>query len=615
MLKRFIVRLDFAIIAILSAAVFLRFYGITRESLWVDELITMREVDPSITWSKMFEFLSIADPHPPLFFILERIACSLFGHSTGVLRGFNAVLGSISVFFVFLLGKEILNKKLGYVAAILLCVNYYSIYYSQEGRDYALALCTSILANLFFIKLLKQPSYKRGFLYAIFSLLLLYTHYFGLFVVGGQGILVFTLMLSKAGLQKVSYRYFFAAAGAILIGYSPWLPSFLKQLTVTSFWIPPIPESFATSYFFEFFGNAIVLEPILVLLLLFYCGNVFLKYQKEGEGRIVDDPLLLSFSVIFFTVFTTLYIPYLRSVWIVPMLLARYTIVLLPAFVIAIGYGMILIKNNHVRTYVLISIVFLSSLHLIFNKNFYSATTIAKTQFREATEFMQQVGGTYPLIESGATIWPHGYYLDLYNYHPPTFWGIDKADSVLSGRFTRYQVDGFWLFGAMPDETRLSPRVQQSVDSLFTLVENKTFFQAWVQLYVRKTGSWNTIFISPFDFDKPVMRQSFDAVVQFEDFLQSRPLSLKRGRYKILIDQSGTKVEDQQAQLSIEIHGKKIGEFNCYEYPYYGEKQLTFTVDSDEPTSIKIQITNQISGFEHDRIVYVRFVRIIPIEN
>jgi hypothetical protein len=111
------------------------------------------------------------------------------------------------------------------------------------------------------------------------------------------------------------------------------------------------------------------------------------------------------------------------------------------------------------------------------------------------------------------------------------------------------------------------------------------------------------------------MRQSFDAVVQFEDFLQSRPLSLKRGRYKILIDQSGTKVEDQQAQLSIEIHGKKIGEFNCYEYPYYGEKQLTFTVDSDEPTSIKIQITNQISGFEHDRIVYVRFVRIIPIEN
>src|SRR6267154_2703337 len=167
---------------ILILAAVLRFYRLTNQGMWVDELITMSEVDPYISWSSMFSFLDIADPHPPLFFILERIACSIFGYTEGVAKGLNALIGTISVLFIYHLGKEILNKKLGLVAAILLCVNYYSLYYSQEGRDYALALCTSILASLFLVRLLKNPGYKRAFLYALFSLLLLYTHYFGLFI-------------------------------------------------------------------------------------------------------------------------------------------------------------------------------------------------------------------------------------------------------------------------------------------------------------------------------------------------------------------------------------------------------------------------------------------------
>jgi mannosyltransferase len=606
-------KFNFALISILCIGAFFRFYGLTREGLWVDELITMNEVDPSIPWGKMFEFLSIADPHPPLFFILERITCSIFGHTDGVARGLNAVLGSISILFIYYLGKEILNKKLGYVAAILLCVNYYSIYYSQEGRDYSLALCTSILANLFFIKLLKAPTYRRSFLYAFFALLLLYTHYFGLFIIAGHGLLVIALMFAKSGLQKTVYRYFFVVAAAILIGYIPWLPSFLKQLKVTSFWIPPIPENFATLYFFEYFGNAIILEPILILILLFYCWQVYSNYQELDNKNITDDPLHLSFSVIFFTVFITFYIPYLRSVWVVPMLLARYTIVLIPAFLIAIAYGLILIKSSHIRTYILISVVVLSIIHLIFNKKFYSAKVLTKTQFREASQFMKQVGGAYPLIESGSTIWPHGYYLHQNNYHLPTFWGIDKVDSVLRSPFKRYQVDGFWLFGALPDERHLSPEMQQSVDSAFTLAQSKTFFQAWAQLYVRKTGSWNTIFISPFDFDQNVLRQSFDAVVQLEDVLESKPILLKSRKYRMLIEQSGIKVKDQLPQVSVHLMGKKIGEITCNEYPYYGERELTFTAESSNMARVRLQIDNKLTGSDEKRLAYIRFIRIIPI--
>jgi mannosyltransferase len=606
-------KLDYMLISIVLIGAMVRFYGISRESLWVDELITMNEVNPDISWKKVFEFISIADPHPPLFFILEKIVCSIFGHTAGVARGMNATLGTLSILFIYFLGKEILNKRLGYLAAILLCINYYGIFYSQEARDYALALSMSILSTLFFIKLLKRPSLIHSVLYGIFALLLLYTHYFGLFIIGGQGILALTLMLSKNGLQKVVFKYFYITAGIILIGYSPWLPSFIKQLTVTSFWIPPIPENFATSYFFEYFGNAIILEPILILLLLFYCWQVYSHYQSAEEKTIIDDPLHLSFAMVFFSIFFTLYVPYLRSVWVVPMLLGRYTIVLLPVFIIAIAYGIELIKGDHIRMYMIITVVILSFTHLIFNKRYYSPATITKTQFREVTEFMKDVGGAYPLIESGSTIWPHGFYLDKMSYHLPKFWSLDKIDSVLYSPYRRYNVDGFWLVGASPDERHPSPEVQRALDSAFTLTQSKTFFQAWAQLYVRKTGSWNTIFMSPFDFTSKVLRQSFDAVALLENSLESTPRFFKSGKYRIRIEQSGTKVQEQTPMVSAYIESEKIGEFLCSEYPYYGEKELIFNVKSDTTLRLKLSLDNEMVNADEKRLAYIRFIRIIPM--
>ncbi len=593
---------------ILILAAVLRFWGLTNQSMWVDELITMSEVDPHISWGSMFDLLDIADPHPPLFFILERITCSIFGYTEGVAKGLNALIGSISVLFIYYLGKEILNKKLGIVAAILLCFNYYSLYYSQEGRDYALALCTSILANLFFVRLLKNPGYKSACLYGFFSLLLLYTHYFGLFIVAGHGFLVFALMFSKSSVDKANYRYFFSAAAVIIVGYLPWMPSFLKQLKITSFWIPPIPQSFATSYFFEYFGNATILEPVLVLILLFYCLQVYSNHQHAETKSIVDDPLSLSFCVIFFTVFCTFYIPYIRSVWVVPMLQSRYTIVIVPAFVMAIAYGLILIKSDHIRISILVGIVVLTSVNLVFTRKFYS-TEPTKTQFREATQFMQQVGGAYPLIESGSTIWPHGYYLHHYRYDLPVFWGLDKVDSVLHSPFSKYHVDGFWLFGAFPDESHLTPEVQRQVDSAFTVVQSKTFFQSWAELYVRKTGSWKTIFVSPYDLGKNVSRQ-FSPEIELVDLLQSKPVLLKPGKYQLLIEQSGKGVNGEPPRVSLSINDRKIGDIICSENG--GEQGLTFTVESTETAPIKLQLINPLSGADGKRRAYIRFIRIIP---
>src|SRR5258705_14011908 len=101
----------------------MRMKGLTHQSLWLDELHTMNEADPSLPWRELFRYLKCCDPHPPLYFVTERIAFSVFGHTEFVARSISALAGTVSIAAMYWLGREMLNNRLGYIAAILVCVN------------------------------------------------------------------------------------------------------------------------------------------------------------------------------------------------------------------------------------------------------------------------------------------------------------------------------------------------------------------------------------------------------------------------------------------------------------------------------------------------------------
>ena len=145
----------------LLTGLLLRFYGLTYQSLWLDELHTMNEADPAISWSNLFSQLKCCDPHPPLHFIITRLAFTIFGHTEFVARAISALIGTASIAALYLLGKEMCNKTVGLIAAALTCVNYYNIYYSQEARMYILAFLFAALSYLYFIKLIKNTTHHH----------------------------------------------------------------------------------------------------------------------------------------------------------------------------------------------------------------------------------------------------------------------------------------------------------------------------------------------------------------------------------------------------------------------------------------------------------------------
>ena len=121
---------------ILVGAFLLRVSNLGMESFWLDELYVMVEADPHQPLSQLFYFLKCCDPHPPLFYLLERMVFVAFGQSEVSARILPAIAGTVSVWAIYLLGREVHSKRLGLIAAALTAVNYFNIYYSREARDY-----------------------------------------------------------------------------------------------------------------------------------------------------------------------------------------------------------------------------------------------------------------------------------------------------------------------------------------------------------------------------------------------------------------------------------------------------------------------------------------------
>jgi uncharacterized membrane protein len=482
-------RRDQAVLLIILVTAFvLRFWHLTFQSLWLDELHTMNEADPSIPWGDLWNYLKCCDQHPPLFFILERFLFLLFGHNETVARSLTASAGVVSVWVMYLLGKELLNKNLGLIVAALTCVNYYDIYYSQEARDYILVFLFSALSYLYFIRLVRGLRRKDIWPYVLCTLLMMYSHYYGLFIVCSQFVIAFILMLSEKEKRKTWLTVFGISGLAILVGFAPWLPFLRSMSQIKSFWISDISTRFYIIFFRTYFGGSDNLILLLYGLLIFYTLCVLIK-GKWKLSTLKSDPLPLSFLVVVLSVLITYLVPYLRSLYVVPMLFDRYTIVVLPLFLLVIAYGIELIRYSAIKYLMLAVLLFMSLKDIVVDKKFYSE--VHKTQFRELTAFITSDTTTvYPVLND-RTSWQHQYYLNAFGYKGSVFAGkrADVIDSFLVKSSPKYDVKGFWLMNAHagpPPETFLDSNLKKSLDSVFVKKREIRLYDAWAQLYERK---------------------------------------------------------------------------------------------------------------------------------
>jgi 4-amino-4-deoxy-L-arabinose transferase-like glycosyltransferase len=178
-----------ALLGLTALAAAVRFGTLNGQSFWLDESYALGDIRFS-TLGGMFGWIRAHEMTPPLFFLVARAWTRVFGTDEVGFRSLSALLGTATVPVVYLAGAALRSRRLGLIAAAFAAVSPVLIWYSQEGRNYALAVFLSAVAFLALVHVLRGAGTWWLAGWSIACALLLGTHYFAVFYVAGLALVV-----------------------------------------------------------------------------------------------------------------------------------------------------------------------------------------------------------------------------------------------------------------------------------------------------------------------------------------------------------------------------------------------------------------------------------------
>ena len=239
---------------ILALAVANRFTGLVRRDFWYDEAFTGVAVKE--TFHDMI-IMIINDVHPPLYYAALKVFSSFFNYSVFGIRLFSAIFGVLAVWALYLLAKELFNRKVGLCAALVATISPFAIQYSQEARMYTMLVFLILISAYFFVKGLQTKERKCFALWGFFTGLSMLTHYMGVifsavyyavFVAWGIVGLDWSQLKSvgqksKAVIGKIwPSKEILLGYGVTFLVFLPWLKMFLHHISIKGnnlSWVKP----------------------------------------------------------------------------------------------------------------------------------------------------------------------------------------------------------------------------------------------------------------------------------------------------------------------------------------------------------------------------------------
>ncbi len=214
-------------------ALALRLYHLTYHSLWFDEVMsTFWAAKPAGEIWRVGLALT-QDKHPPLYYLLLHFWTAAFGPGDGAVRSLGASIGALAVLPVYGIGARLGGRRAGLLASLLVALNPFLIWYSQEARMFMPAT-TFGLMGLYGVVQIADGKWQiggHGWWPAICSLLFavlgltaaLYTYLFSAFLLPVAGAwLLLGWWLNRR--EPRAGRRFWIGAGALAVVGALFLP-------------------------------------------------------------------------------------------------------------------------------------------------------------------------------------------------------------------------------------------------------------------------------------------------------------------------------------------------------------------------------------------------------
>jgi mannosyltransferase len=310
--SRWLMRTWLPVAMLTAIGAVLRFIGLGRQSFWIDEIITVELVSKPLV--DMLRAIPEAESTPPLYYALAWLWSRAAGVDEAGLRSLSALVGTLTIPVCYAAARALVSYRAGVIVAALSAVSPLLVWYSQEARAYSLFVLLGALSFLFFSRALAEPSSRRLGLWAAASSLVMLTHYFGVFLVAGEALILLyrhrgrTTWLATGAIVTVGVAVLPLAAYQAVYASSRWIRfvdlAVRIEEAVRQLLVPATPSIWAGAGVAEDHGRW--LWPLgLAMILCAVVALLVLGSQRERRGGLtalgvgsatVGVPVLMSLA-------------------------------------------------------------------------------------------------------------------------------------------------------------------------------------------------------------------------------------------------------------------------------------------------------------------------------
>lgn len=586
----------------------MRYSHLNFQSLWLDEIYTMNMADPANSIKDIYRLSQTNDALSVLYFILLNTVFKIFGFSAVVARFYSLFFGVVAIYFTYLLGKEIRNKNTGLYAALILSVNYFHLFYSQEARVYTMYMAFATLSFLHLIKFLKNANNKTAVYYGLFSLLMILSHFFGLFVLVSQAVIVALWCLYKKTNVKTIIIKGLISVLIIVVGFLPVLPILLFLSKVSGTWIPPLSNRVFADVYSSFFGDSFLLITCSIIFMLFVLFKAFNSKNDNHENDKSED-LTSQLLLLLPWILVCFFIPYIKSFLEFPILQSRYLISILPAIMVLLAIAFDLIKSNSLRNALLVFFMLLSYSEIVIVKHYYK--TRVKSDFRGASEFIVNNNAANSKI---LTTLPYHfrYYLNSLNSK------AELEEKAVNNEINELKLDSaklqpFWVTDAHGRTFDLSEPNKIYLKQHFEEVFSFQSLDAWAKYFVpiNKADTMGLLLrLNADNFYKDSVNNNDKNLYLYNNgSVESKSIQLQQGNYVLVLKAfSVPHFEDMNENAHLNLYFNKQKKASYYIGPTSGVKGDTvkFTLSNPEMIKFTIEFDNDVYSKKLDRNLVIR---------
>jgi uncharacterized membrane protein len=215
-------------------------FGALGRDLWTDEAFTLTYLQHASV-GDMLADVRQNEETPPVYFLSTWAWSAIAGRSVESVRLFSLLMGLIAVGLFTWVVQRWRGSTEALIAGVALALSPQLAPYLVEARRYAFEVLLTIGAQVLYEVIRRQPRRAWPYVaYAITSLALLMTSYFGAAIIAAHGILTLLDLIRNPENRTQRLRAWLLIVLTLALGTIPWWPTMAYQVqrssAVTAFW-------------------------------------------------------------------------------------------------------------------------------------------------------------------------------------------------------------------------------------------------------------------------------------------------------------------------------------------------------------------------------------------